>query len=53
MQEKSKNKRMIYKIPLKNDSRELYEIERKMLGKCVGDIIRVGMNTFKVEEIHW
>lgn len=48
-----KNKRMIYKIPLKNDSRELYEIERKMLGKCVGDIIRVGMNTFKVEEIHW
>jgi len=49
----SKNKEMKYEIPLKNGSRSLYDVERKMIGKCVGDVIEVGRDSFKIMEIHW
>lgn len=47
------DKEMIYQIPVENGSRQLYEVEKKMLGKGVGEIVHIGIKSFEIREIHW
>ena len=50
---KNHDKNIIYRIPLENESRELYVIEEKLLGKHVGDRITMYSDEYEVVEINW
>ena len=47
------NKEMLYNIPPVNGDRELFGIEKKMLGKRVGDVVRIALNDYEIKTIRW
>jgi hypothetical protein len=49
----STNSEVIYNIPSLNEERELYTIEEKMLGKVVGDIIKINKDEYEIKTIRW
>ena len=50
---KSNNKEILYNIPTENGERELYGIEKQMLGKQVGDSVRVKITDYEILSIRW
>lgn len=49
----STNKEILYSIPLNNGERELYVIERKMLGMKVGERVRIQKDEYMIKTIRW
>jgi len=48
------NKEVLYKIPSADShERQLYTIEQLMLGKRVGDSVRIRLDTYTIKEIRW
>lgn len=43
----------VYHIPIDETKRHLYQVERKMLGKKVGDSVELGRETFIIKQIQW
>lgn len=50
---KSTNKEILYSIPTVNGERTLYYIEEVMLGKRVGDVIKVRLDEYEIKTIRW
>lgn len=50
---KSTNNEMLYSIPPVNGDRELYGIERMMLGKRVGESVRIRLDEYVIQAIRW
>lgn len=49
----SNNKEILYNIPTENGERELYGIEKQMLGKQVGDTVRLRITDYEILSIRW
>ncbi len=50
---KSTNNEILYSIPPVNGDRELYGIERMMLGKRVGESVRISLDEYMIQAIRW
>ncbi len=50
---KDSNKEILYSIPVINGGRELYGIEKRVLGKKVGDSVKVRTTEFEIISIRW
>lgn len=42
-----------YTIPLDDSKRRLYRVEQLLLGKKVGDVVKVNFETFEIKQIRW
>lgn len=50
---KSTNKEILYSIPPINGDRDLYRIEKDMLGKSVGEVLKVRLDEYEIKTIRW
>lgn len=50
---KSTGKEILYSVPSVNGARELYEIEKKMLGKRVGESVKIKLDNYEIKTIRW
>ena len=50
---KSTGKEILYSIPPINGDRDLYGIERSMLGKHVGEVVKVRLDEYEIKTIRW
>lgn len=50
---KSTNKEILYSIPPVNGDRELYTIEQMMLGKRVGESVKIRLDEYVIQTIRW
>lgn len=50
---KSTNNEILYNIPTVDGDRELYDIEEMMLGKHVGESVRLRLDEYVIQTIRW
>lgn len=50
---RSTKKEILYNIPTVDGERELYWIEQQLLGKHVGDVVRIRSDEYEIKTIRW